>query len=122
MTASTTEEIAVCGLDCSACDIQNVPSDPQAADRVVAWFKEMKWLKEDEGVQEVLERGMYCKGCRGDRAVHWSADCSILTCCVDQKKLSFCSECDEFPCSLLVDRARDNAGYARGLQRLREMR
>jgi len=58
--------IAVCGLDCSPCDIRKAPSDPEAAKRVVAWFKKEGWLKKNEGIEEVIKRGMYCKGCRGD--------------------------------------------------------
>jgi hypothetical protein len=42
--------MAVCGLDCSACDVRLVPSDPEAAQRVVAWFHQMAWLEEaDDG-------------------------------------------------------------------------
>ncbi len=70
--------IAVCGLDCGGCDIRRVPNDPEAAQRVVTWFKQKGWLKEDEGVHEVIERSMYCMGCRGDRLIHWSPECWIL--------------------------------------------
>lgn len=122
MRESMTEPIAVCGLDCGACEIRRAPFDDAAAESVIAWFREMQWLAEEEGIEEVIERGMYCRGCRGDRALHWSADCAILLCCVDERQLAFCSECDTFPCALLTDRARDNRSYADGLQRLREMR
>ena len=44
--------IAVCGLDCGGCDIRLVPTDAQAAERVVAWFHEMAWLQAGEGVAE----------------------------------------------------------------------
>ncbi len=44
--------MAVCGLDCGTCDIRLVPTDPEAAQRVVAWFHEMGWLEEGEGVAE----------------------------------------------------------------------
>jgi hypothetical protein len=75
-----------------------------------------------EGVDEIIGRGMYCQGCRGDRAVHWSADCPILVCCVDERGLQSCSACDAFPCARLTDRARENARYTAALQRLEEMR
>jgi hypothetical protein len=117
-----TGEIAACGLDCGGCDIRLLPLDPDAAARVVAWFHEMKWLAEGEGVDEAIARGMYCRGCHGDRTVHWSADCTILICCVDERGLELCSECKEFPCALLTDRAETNAQYARGLQRLQALR
>jgi hypothetical protein len=114
--------IAACGLDCGDCDIRLLPSDPDAAQRVVAWFREMGWLNESEGVSEVMERSMYCKGCRADRSVHWSADCWILHCCVDERGLAFCYECADFPCERLSEWAKENDGYAQALNRLRRMR
>lgn len=113
--------IAVCGLDCSVCDIRRVPIDSAAAQRVVSWFRDQGWLAQDEGVNEIIQRSMYCKGCRGDRFVHWSPDCWILRCCVDEKGLDFCSECEEFPCLRLREWARSGK-YAQALQRLYAMR
>jgi hypothetical protein len=113
-----TNEIAVCGLDCGGCDIRLFPFDPDAAQRVIAWFHDMKWLAEGEGAEEAIARGMYCRGCHADRTVHWSADCQILICCIDEHGLDLCSECAEFPCALLTERAKHNRSYAEGLQRL----
>jgi hypothetical protein len=114
--------IAVCGLDCSQCDIRKAPSDPDAANRIVAWFKKEGWLKENEGIKEVIKRGMYCKGCRGDRSVHWSPDCWILKCCVDEKGNRFCYECDGFPCERLSERAKQDDHYGKALDRLKEIK
>jgi hypothetical protein len=122
MKETSKQMIAVCGLDCDSCDIRRVPTDPEAAQRVVAWFKEMGWLEEDEGVSEVIQRSMYCTGCRGDRSVHWSPDCWILKCCVDDKGLAFCYECDAFPCERLNDWAGESVRYTRALNRLKHMR
>jgi len=116
------EIIAVCGLDCGPCDIRRAPDDPEAAQRIVAWFEKEGWLKEDEGIAEVVGRGMYCKGCRGDRAVHWSPDCWILKCCVDEKGHTFCYECSEFPCERLSERARESDHYGQALDRLKQMK
>ena len=122
MSEATEDWIAACGLDCEACEIRRVPFDAEAAQEVVAWFRERGWLKQDEGVSEILARRMYCKGCRGDRSLHWSADCWILHCCVDEHGLRHCSECADFPCNRLRDWATGNDGYAQALQRLEEMR
>jgi len=113
---------AVCGLDCGSCDIRRVPFDAEAAQRVVAWFQKRGWLEEGEGVSQVLQRSMYCKGCHGDRSVHWSPDCWILKCCVDEKGLKYCSECEDFPCERLAERAKESTRYAEGLERLQRMR
>jgi hypothetical protein len=122
MEDATNQMIAVCGLDCGNCDLRKVPSDPEAAQRVVAWFREMGWLNESEGISEVMERSMYCKGCREDRSVHWSPDCWILQCCVDEKGLAFCYECGDFPCERLSEWAKGSAKYAQALDRLQRVR
>ena len=116
------EMIAVCGLNCGMCDIRRAPDDPEAAQRIVTWFRKEGWLKEDEGMKEVIERSMYCKGCRGDRSVHWSPDCSILACCVDDKGHEFCYQCDDFPCEQLIKWAEQGAPYTDALNRLKAMK
>lgn len=113
--------IAACGLDCGECDIRRVPVNAEAAARVVSWFREMDWLEEGEGVPEILERAMYCKGCHGDRSVHWSSDCWILKCCVDEKGFEFCYQCEVFPCGRLEEWSKGNEGYAEALNRLNQM-
>jgi hypothetical protein len=122
MTEAGKAMIAVCGLDCGACDIRRLPVDPQAAERVVSWFREMGWLQPGEGVAEAIEQRLVCQGCRGDRTVHWSADCWILHCCVDDKGLEFCHECPAFPCERLGQWAQGNKRYAQALHRLQQMR
>ena len=120
-----TEErmIAVCGLDCAECGLYKASlGDVDAAQSLVGWWKGEGWLKEDEGVDEVLARGPHCLGCRGDRSKHWAAECWTLTCCVDQKGLTSCHECDDFVCDRLEKRAAENEGDAKALDRLRGMR
>ena len=114
--------IAPCGLDCAQCDLCNLSHDSVAAQRTVKWFHDMGWLKAEEGIADILERKMYCTGCRGDRCVHWSADCSTLRCCVDDRKLTFCSQCSDFPCKPLKDWAATGEKYAQAFQRLEGMR
>jgi hypothetical protein len=114
--------IAACGLDCSSCEIRLAATDPAAAQVVVDWFKSQGWLSEGEGMAQVIERKMYCTGCLGDRDTHWSADCWILACCVDQRGYSNCSECEEFPCSRLVDWSQQNDDYRAAVARLTRLR
>jgi len=98
------------------------PTDPEAARVVVAWFKQQGWLSEAEGMAEVLERGMFCTGCLGNRETHWSSDCWILACCVDQRGHSNCSECENFACDRLVAWSGQDESYSAALARLRELR
>jgi hypothetical protein len=121
MNATGENLIAVCGLDCGGCDIRLLPTDSQAAQRVLDWFRQMEWLQEGEGIAEAIERRMYCQGCRGDRTVHWSADCWILHCCVDERGLTSCHECPVFPCERLTQWAEQNTRYTQALRRLQAM-
>ena len=116
------EMISVCGLDCGSCSIRRLPFDEDAAAEAIAWYKKQGWLKEKEGLAEAVERSMYCCGCHGDRSIHWSADCWILQCCVDEKHLKHCSECDTFPCDRLVDWSKTDESYGKALVRLQTMR
>ena len=113
--------MAACGLDCGTCPIRLTPVDTDAATTLVDWFRRESWLAEGEGMPQVLERKMYCTGCLGDRDTHWSADCWILACCVDQRGLSHCSQCQAFPCHRLVEWAKQNEGYTAALARLHEL-
>jgi len=119
--------IAACGLDCESCSIRRFPFDEGAAAECVPWFREMGWLNASEGKAEALERGMTCRGCKGDRSVHWSVDddgrvdCWILECCVDGKGLEFCSDCGDFPCEKLQAWSKENESYAKAFARLQSM-
>jgi hypothetical protein len=113
--------MAVCGLDCGPCDIRLAPTDRGAAGALVAWFRQMGWLSPSEGMAEVIDRAMYCCGCHGDRSIHWSADCWILRCCVDEKGLAHCHECDQFPCDRLEAWAATSPRYTAALKRLHSL-
>lgn len=85
--------IAPCGLDCFNC----------------SWFEDNLT---DEFKQREAERlaiafeDVGCKGCRGEHgACYWAnGDCATWS-CVEEKGVTFCFECDEFPCGLLAPSA-----------------
>ena len=85
----------------------DIHEDLKTAEKWVGQFREWKVIKEDEGAEEIMAKGPYCKGCRGDRSRHWSAECWILKCCVDDKGLSNCSQCGEFPCVKLTEWSKE---------------
>jgi len=114
--------IAVCGLDCTGCELRLAPTDEGAAAEVAAWFRSRGWLKENKGAAEVRARGTLCAGCHGDRTTHWSADCKLLQCCVDKRKLKHCSDCPDFVCPELSAWAARNSRYAAALARLKTIR
>lgn len=109
------DHIAACGLDCSQCEIFKADNDPEIAQGVADWFKKEKNI-------DIEVADIHCDGCRGKRIEHWSPDCWILKCCVDEKKLENCSSCDEFPCEKLVQWSQETKDYGKALDRLKEMR
>jgi hypothetical protein len=106
--------IAACGLVWDGCDMMEASTNAELAQRISDWFK--RELSEDVKPEQI-----HCAGCRGDRDVHWSADCWILLCCVDRRGLDFCYECEEFPCGRLEEWAGQNDRYGEALERLRTM-
>ncbi|RLD17919.1 MAG: hypothetical protein DRI33_04660 [Caldiserica bacterium] len=107
--------IAVCGLDCSGCDIFKAANNPEIAQEIVDWLKK-------ERDTEVKIEDIRCLGCRGDRTKHWSPDCWILKCCVDRKGLEFCYQCEDFLCKKLNEWAKGSKEYGAALNRLKEMK
>ncbi|MCK5548010.1 MAG: DUF3795 domain-containing protein [Thermoplasmata archaeon] len=107
--------IGACGLICDGCDIMEATNNPETARKIVDWFKQE--LKKDVKPEEI-----YCSGCKGDRSRHWSDDCWILQCCVDDKGLEFCYECEDFPCEKLSEWAEQNERYTEAHERLKEMK
>ncbi|NIQ04453.1 MAG: DUF3795 domain-containing protein [Candidatus Korarchaeota archaeon] len=116
------EMISPCGLDCEPCPIRRLSFDETASKEVIDWYKRQGWLKKEEGREEAIKQGMYCKGCRSDRNdVHWSPDCFILECCVDKKNLDFCYECEEFPCDRLIKWSEETEQYQEALENLKRI-
>lgn len=105
--------IAVCGLICSECDEFLASSDLEKAQRISDWYKKRNI--------DVKPEDIICLACRGDRAKHWSPDCPILKCCVDEKGLEYCYECDDFVCERLDEFARGDERYTEAVNRLKSM-
>jgi len=105
--------IAVCGLICNDCDIFKATENPQIAERIQEWFGKRG--------KEVRIEDICCDGCKGDRTKHWSGDCPILKCCVDEKGLEYCYECDDFVCERLDEFARGDERYTEAVNRLKSM-
>ncbi len=107
--------IAACGIECFKYDMFQASNDPKIAQHIADWFKK-------ERNEEVKPENIHCSGCRGDRAKHWSPDCWVLKCSVDDKGLEFCNECTKFPCAKLVEWSQTNKGYGAAPNRLKDMK
>ena len=103
--------MAACGIDCTRCNIRRAENDPDQAARLVEDFR-------SRGHADAKPEWFRCSGCRGDRSQHWSDSCELLRCCVDQKGLTTCNQCTEFPCEKLVAWAGKNSRYSKALNRL----
>lgn len=115
MGNSRNRMIAVCGLDCSGCDIRLATTDKNLAQKIADWFRKNQ-------NEDVKPEDIHCLGCKEDRNRHWSPDCWILKCCVDEKGLEYCYECEDFVCRRLEEWATQSERYQNALERLRQMK
>ncbi len=115
--------IAVCGLECDKCDIYLCDENEEIATHLLSWFKKEGWRTEDTTVQDFMNEGKQCGGCRGDSNVaHWSSGCEILNCCLDEKQLDSCHICPDFECEKLTAWGNKSEKYSQALYRLRELK
>jgi len=93
-------ELAYCGIYCGACGI----------------FIATREGTLDKLVEQTKIPGQYqgCTGCRSDRNNLCCMNCSIKRCCL-YKGIRSCSECDEFPCSVLEAFDRDEYPHHSGV-------
>ena len=112
MTADRT--MAACGLMCSTCNIHLAPKHPEIALKLVESFNGM-W-------ENVKPEDFSCLGCWGEDDEMWSPDCGIRKCCIKDKNLQYCYECQEFPCEKLKNWANKNETYMSALSNLKEMK
>jgi hypothetical protein len=103
--------IAACGLVCTDCDMFKLPIDKAVQDKIIPYFKRKTLLKENEGIETIIEKGMYCKGCNVDKEVFWSKECKIAACCKDVRMLENCSQCPKFPCPKLKELSKRGGKY-----------
>ncbi len=115
--------IAVCGLECDKCSIYLADKDETTAEGILDWFKKEGWRSETITVQEFMREGALCEGCRTDstEGKHWSANCEIKICCIEDKQLDSCHLCSEFICELLYKWSKENEVYTKALNRLKQL-
>jgi hypothetical protein len=86
---SDIQKAAVCGLFCPSCTVYIATNEDPSRRAGLA-----KILNTDE-------ESLLCDGCRADRMSSFCKSCSFRS-CADKKGISFCSECEEYPCEKLV--------------------
>ncbi|MBU7031914.1 MAG: DUF3795 domain-containing protein [Theionarchaea archaeon] len=116
------EEVGACGIRCEHCPIYRIPFDRVAAQNMRTWFAENGWIEKDMNVEEFILQGPYCTGCHGPVETHWSPDCDIRHCCINENGLHDCSQCNSFPCDSLESWAQTDEMYSEAFERLKQMK
>ena len=115
MACSDSAMLAPCGIDCGVCPILRAAQDPKEAERLAEGWRAAGQPKAEPG-------WFRCQGCRGERSLCWTENCQIYACCVEEKGLDFCSQCDDFACEKLLAWVGADPHHAAALARLKEMR
>jgi hypothetical protein len=115
-------KVAACGLICEQCSIYRIPFDQTAAQEMRQWFIKNGWIEDTVSLEEFISQGPYCTGCHGSLETHWSPDCTIRHCCIEEKDLINCSHCTEFPCDKLQSWAQTDEAYSEAIDRLEKMK
>lgn len=91
-TGDRAKLIAPCGLDCGICTLYLCRDDKQLADSLIS--------------QGISKEALPCDGCRAveGRCPVINGKCATFE-CADENGISFCSECNDFPCMKLAPAA-----------------
>jgi hypothetical protein len=86
------EMIAPCGYYCYGCPayVNTTCTDEVVADNMA------------KRANVSIKNIRMCKGCRATNGKPHGSLCPTYDCCVNQKKLDFCYECEDFPCLKLA--------------------
>ena len=99
--------LACCGLECNHCSIH------LRTDEVLEY-----WRQKDVDLNLIR-----CDGCRSEsEGHHWSPDCKILACCVEERGLDLCAQCPDFPCPIIEGFAEGVEHHVSAVETLREMK
>ncbi len=94
--------VSPCGLYCGACPLYKARTDETLR----------KKIAERQGIP--IEKVLLCAGCRPSRGLVSVSGgepiCDTYACAVNDRKVEFCYECEDFPCLRLApcaDRAQE---------------
>lgn len=108
--------ISTCGLNCAKCDIYEAShGNEKMREEIIEWFKK-------ERNEIIKPENVRCDGCRGSLVIHWSSDCRMML-CAKKRKLQYCFQCEEFPCTILNKFSSDDiAHHKRTVENLKRMK
>ncbi len=82
--------VAACGLNCASCTLYIASTEDNAR------------LKRIADMLGISEADALCYGCRSETRFSGCRDCDFLR-CTESKDVLFCSRCNEFPCSQIIE-------------------
>jgi len=108
-------DISICGLNCAKCPIYDASHGNDK-------------LREELAVHfGGKPESIICEGCRSEplsHDAHWSPECKMLL-CAKEKKVQYCFECKDFPCTILIEFSSDGVPHHKrtveNLNRMKEI-
>lgn len=108
---------AVCGLYCGACSLYRArrDNDPQQLEELLQTLSERWQIPSDE---------LDCDGCLAQgHLMPYCQECKMRLCAADKPGVNRCSDCPDFPCSLVTDFNNDGVRHhAEVLENVRHQR
>ncbi|MBS7632833.1 DUF1028 domain-containing protein [Candidatus Bathyarchaeota archaeon] len=101
--------LGICGVYCGACSTYRAYNDNDEA--ILEWETRMG-MPPDQ---------VYCKGCGSNLVNEWCGNCKFRKCTKD-KEVTYCFECDDFPCQMLIDFSRTRPHRSLGLRNLKKLK
>ncbi len=85
-----THHIAICGLDCAACEIYKATknNDEELRKELAAKYTRLSG-------KPIRPSQIECHGCRGTLETHWASDCRMLI-CAKERGYTYCHQCPDF--------------------------
>ena len=103
-TSINSELISPCGLYCGVCAIYIADRDNNAKfkEKLVSLYKGQTGKGTLPGSEKLTADDIKCRGCMSDELFPHCKQCHIRN-CTEEKGISGCHECDDFPCSHIDD-------------------
>lgn len=101
--------LGICGVYCGACTTFRAYNDNDEA--LVEWEVKMG-MPHDE---------IFCKGCLSNLVNEWCSNCDFRK-CVKKKSVTYCFECEDFPCKKLVNFSKTRPHRTLGLRNLKQLK
>ncbi len=104
-----TKLLGICGVYCGACTTYRAYNDN---DRELLNKEERQGIPRDE---------IYCSGCTSDLVNEWCSNCYFRE-CATERRITYCFECEDFPCKRLVDFSKTRPHRTLGLMNHKQIR